>query len=86
MTKQDKFVKDLLNKQYEIVGSPKTYKDVIGNEDWMSEFKLTTAQAQVFWAWGHKAYRKRFKTSSADTMQGWSAMFNKFSFPLEDHE
>jgi len=71
--KQDKAVKDLINKMFEIAGHSVCFDDVLGVDDWYQKYTMTVAQSEEFKRWGKKYLMKelRMYAKSAEREMMW---------------
>ena len=65
LTRQEKmniFVKDVINKMFEIAGHEVTYEDIKDRkDDWYAQWTMTIAQSDEWKEWGISEIRKRFR-------------------------
>ena len=60
--KKDIFVKDVINKMFEIAGHDVTYEDIKDRkDDWYTQWTMSTAQSDEWKEWGVSEIRKRFR-------------------------
>ena len=60
--KQDCFIKDSINKMFEIAGHSVTFDDIVGRTDeWYTEWTMTVEQNDEWKRWGVTEIQKRFK-------------------------
>ena len=60
--KKDIFVKDVINKMFEIAGHDVTYEDIKDRkDDWYTQWTMSTAQNDEWKEWGVSEIRKRFR-------------------------
>ena len=60
--KQDCFIKDSINKMFEIAGHSVTFDDISGRTDeWYTEWTMTVEQNDEWKRWGVAEIQKRFK-------------------------
>jgi hypothetical protein len=60
--KQDSFIKDSINKMFEIAGHSVTFDDIVGRTDeWYTEWNMTVEQNDEWKRWGVAEIQKRFK-------------------------
>lgn len=86
MKRFDKFVRNLINKQYEILGVEKDFKYAIENPDWWQEYRLTSEQKVRLWEWGIPAYRKHFKSTMGEAAMKWMELFSVYGFLDQENE
>ena len=58
-TLNDKDVRHLISKQFEIAGIDKTYDDVLGNDNWYDEDVITEEQEHEFYNYLLTYFRKK---------------------------
>ena len=60
--KKEIFLKDLINKMFEIAGHKVTFDDIKDRkDDWYTQWTMTTAQNEEWNEWGITELRKRFR-------------------------
>ena len=60
--KKDLFIRELINKMFEIAGHEVTFDDVKDRKDeWYTQWTMTTAQNEEWNEWGIQEIRKRFR-------------------------
>lgn len=60
--KQDSFIKDSINKMFEISGHDVTFDDIKDRkDDWFTQWTMTVAQNNEWKEWGVQEIRKRFR-------------------------
>ena len=60
--KKELFVRELINKMFEIAGHDVTFDDVKDRkDDWYTQWTMTTAQNDEWKEWGIQEIRKRFR-------------------------
>ncbi len=60
--KQDSFIKDSINKMFEISGHDVTFDDIKDRkDDWYTQWTMTVAQNNEWKEWGVEEIRKRFR-------------------------
>jgi hypothetical protein len=60
--KQNIFVKDIINKMFEISGHNVTYDDIKDRKDeWYTQWTMTMEQSDEWKEWGIKEIQKRFR-------------------------
>ena len=60
--KQDSFIKDSINKMFEISGYDVTFDDIKDRkDDWFTQWTMTVAQNNEWKEWGVQEIRKRFR-------------------------
>ena len=60
--KKELFVRELINKMFEIAGHDVTFDDVKDRkDDWYTQWTMTTAQNKEWNEWGVSEIRKRFR-------------------------
>jgi len=72
--KKDIFVKDVINKMFEIAGHDVTYEDIKDRkDDWYTQWTMSTAQNDEWKEWGVTEIRKRFRYNKkwAEKEMGW---------------
>jgi len=72
--KKDIFVKDVINKMFEIAGHDVTYEDIKDRkDDWYTQWTMSTAQNDEWNEWGVTEIRKRFRYNKkwAEKEMGW---------------
>ena len=56
------FIRELINKMFEIAGHEVTFDDIKGRkDDWYTQWTMTTAQNDEWQNWGIQEIRKRFR-------------------------
>ncbi len=84
--KHNLFIKDVINKMFEIAGHSITFSDISGRKDeWYTQWTMTVEQNDEWKEWGISEIRKRFKynKSWAEKEMGmislmWGLKFNNF--------
>lgn len=62
--KREQAVIDIINQMFVIAGHEVTYEDIKGrNDNWFTQWTMTTAQADEWKAWGIAYLRKNLKMS-----------------------
>ena len=65
LTKEEKkaiFVKDVINKMFEIAGHDVTYEDIKDRkDDWYTQWTMTMEQSDQWKEWGVEEIKKRFR-------------------------
>ena len=72
--KKDIFVKDVINKMFEIAGYDVTYEDIKDRkDDWYTQWTMSTAQNDEWKDWGVSEIKKRFRYNKkwAEKEMGW---------------
>ena len=72
--KKDIFVKDVINKMFEIAGYDVTYEDIKDRkDDWYTQWTMSTAQNDEWRDWGVSEIKKRFRYNKkwAEKEMGW---------------
>ena len=72
--KKEIFVKDVINKMFEIAGHDVTYEDIKDRkDDWYTQWTMSTAQNDEWKEWGVTEIRKRFRYNKkwAEKEMGW---------------
>ena len=89
--KADCFIKDSINKMFEIAGHSVTFDDIEGRTDeWYTEWTMTVAQNDEWKDWGVKEIQKRFKykKAAAEKEMGmiclmWGLKFSDCKYELQ---
>jgi len=84
--KKEIFVKDVINKMFEIAGHDVTFEDIKDRkDDWYTQWTMSTAQNDEWKEWGVNEIRKRFRYNKkwAEKEMGmialmWGLKFNDF--------
>ncbi len=72
--KREQAVIDLINQMFIIAGHDVTYDDIKGRQDnWFTEWTMTTAQSDEWKAWGVKYLREKLKVNKglAEREMAW---------------
>jgi hypothetical protein len=94
LTKQEKndiFIKDAINKMFEIAGHDVTYDDIKDRkDDWYTQWTMTTAQNDEWKEWGVSEIRKRFKYNKEWAIKEmamislmWGLKFSDYAYNTE---
>jgi len=59
--KREQAVIDLINQMFIIAGHDVTYDDVVGVEDWYTQWTMTVEQSEEWREWGENYLRKNLK-------------------------
>lgn len=84
MTKKEKFIKEFIELQYELIGVNKDFQYAYDNEGWIEEYELSEQQKVQLWVAGFQAYRKRFKVAHNDAVKEFSDVYDAYSFSQEN--
>jgi hypothetical protein len=84
--KQDCFIKDSINKMFEIAGHSVTFDDIKDRkDDWYSQWTMTMEQNEQWKKWGISEIKKQFRynTLTAEREMGmislmWGLKFSDF--------
>lgn len=85
--KNELFIKDIINKMFEIAGHSTTFDDIKDRKDnWFTEWTMTVEQNEEWKEWGIKEIVKRFRCNKkyAETQMGmislnWGLKFSNFN-------
>lgn len=71
--KWQKAIVDLINQMFVIAGHDVTYDDILGKENWFTEYTMTVEQGEEFKKWGKKYLMKeiRLPAKQAETKMQW---------------
>ena len=84
--KDELFIKDVINKMFEIAGHSITFDDIKDRkDDWFTQWTMTMEQNEEWKEWGIKEIVKRFRCNKkyAETQMGmislnWGLKFSNF--------
>ena len=85
--KHEEFMRDVINKMFEIAGHEVTYDDIKDRkDDWFTQWTMTVEQNDEWKAWGQKYLMKEMKMVKryAETQMGmislmWGLKFSNFN-------
>lgn len=89
MKRDEKLVKDLIDKMFEIAKHSVTYEDVKGREDdWYVQWEMTEGQNQEWKVWGKEYLRKKGRMSklSAEKTMSWIDLMYGLKIKRHDKE
>lgn len=89
MKRDEKLVKDLIDKMFEIAEHAVTYEDIKGREDdWYVQWEMTEDQNQEWKDWGKEYLRKKGRMSklSAEKTMSWIDLMYGLKIKRHDKE
>jgi|SRR6056300_419853 hypothetical protein len=86
--KKEKAVVDLINQMFIIAGHNVTYDDILGVDDWFTQWTMTVEQGEEFQEWGKKYLMKELRTGAKQAekeMQWFSLQWGLKYSNFEDY-
>lgn len=74
--KQDKAIEDLINQMFIIAGHKVTFNDILGKENWYTQWTMTMTQNKEWQKWGKKYLQKTFRmrAKTAENEMQWISL------------